>query len=142
MAPPVSASSSPLVVWFRQDLRLNDNPALAAAAASGRPVIALYILETSTQDWGLGGATRWWLHHSLAKLAATLRKQYGLSLTLRRGEPAAVLPALLRETGAAALHWNRVYEPTGIARDTAIKAVLRADGIKVETHNAALLFEP
>lgn len=146
MAPPVSASS-PLILWFRQDLRLNDNPALAAAAASGRPVIALYILETapgdeSQGDWALGGATRWWLHHSLAKLATALRKQYGLQFILRRGNPATLLPTLLRETNAGAVHWNRVYEPAGISRDTAIKTALRTGGIEVETHNATLLFEP
>lgn len=142
MASPVSASSSPLIVWFRQDLRLNDNPALAAAAASGRPVIALYILETTTGDWALGGAARWWLHHSLAKLSAALRKQYDLHLILRRGNPATLLPALLRDARANAIHWNRVYEPAGISRDTAIKTALQAGGIEVETHSAALLFEP
>ncbi len=137
-----TSDSAPLVVWFRQDLRLNDNPALMAAAASGRPVIALYILDTATRDWSMGGATRWWLHHSLAKLAEALRLHYGLQLILRRGDPAVLLPALLRETGATAIHWNRVYEPASIARDTAIKAALQADGVAVDTHNAALLFEP
>lgn len=142
MASPASESSPPVVVWFRQDLRLNDNPALTAAAASGRPVIALYILDTSEHARSPGGATRWWLHHSLSALSTALRKQYGLHLILRRGEPLQLLPALLREAGADALHWNRIYEPAGIARDTAIKAVLQKDGIAVETHNAALLFEP
>ena len=138
----VSPVSAPLVVWFRQDLRLNDNPALSMAAASGRPLIALYILETTDHDWSLGGASRWWLHHSLARLHESLDKQYGLQLILRRGKPAQILPALLRESGADAVHWNRIYEPAGIARDTAIKAALQKDGIAVETHNAALLFEP
>ena len=138
----VSPVSAPLVVWFRQDLRLNDNPALSMAAASGRPLIALYILETTDHDWSLGGASRWWLHHSLARLHESLDKQYSLQLILRRGKPAQILPALLRESGADAVHWNRIYEPAGIARDTAIKAALQKDGIAVETHNAALLFEP
>jgi deoxyribodipyrimidine photo-lyase len=141
MATSISAST-PLVIWFRQDLRLTDNPALAAAAASGRPVIALYILDTDTRDWAMGAATQWWLHHSLAALDAALRQRYGLALTLRRGRPADILAALLRETGADTVHWNRVYEPAGIARDTAIKATLQGVGITVETHNAALLFEP
>ncbi len=142
MASPTSGSSLPVVVWFRQDLRLNDNPALAAAAASGRPVIALYILDTSEHAWKPGGATNWWLHHSLVDLAKTLRSRYDLRVILRRGDPARLLPALLRETGADAVHWNRVYEPAAIARDTALKASLRKDGVAVETHNAALLFEP
>lgn len=136
------ASSSPVVVWFRRDLRLNDNPALAAAAGSGRPVIAVYILDTSGQDRPAGGAMRWWLHHGLAELSTALRRQYDLQLILRRGDPAVILPALLRETGADTVHWNRLYEPACIARDTAIKSALQGDGIAVETHNAALLFEP
>lgn len=136
------ASSAPLILWFRQDLRLNDNPALAAAADSGRPVIALYILDTATRDLMPGSAARWWLHHSLAKLDAALRQQYGLPLILRRGDPAQILPELLRDSSADTLHWNRIYEPAGIARDTAVKAALKQAGIAVETHNAALLFEP
>lgn len=142
MASPASDSPPPVVVWFRQDLRLNDNPALAAAAASGRPVIAVYILDTSGGDWTPGGAVRWWLHHSLTSLATALRRHYGLQLTLRCGDPAAILPALLQETGAETVHWNRVYEPGGIARDAALKAALQKQGVAVETHNAALLFEP
>lgn len=133
---------SPALVWFRQDLRLNDNPALAAAAASGRPVVALYILDTAMSGWPMGGATRWWLHHSLARLATDLDKAYGIQLVLRRGDPAEILPAMLREAGASHIHWNRLYEPAAIARDTALKATLKQDGIAVETHNAALLFEP
>jgi deoxyribodipyrimidine photo-lyase len=137
-----TSASSPVVLWFRQDLRLNDNPALAAAAASGRPVIALYILDTATPDWAPGGASRWWLHHSLARLDAALHNRYGQRLVLRRGDPAAILPAILLESGARAVHWNRIYEPAGIARDTAIKAALAEAGCTVETHNGALLFEP
>jgi deoxyribodipyrimidine photo-lyase len=141
-SPSSSSAPAPAIVWFRRDLRLNDNPALAAAAAGGRPVIALYILDTATADLAPGGATRWWLHHSLAALAAALQRRYGLPLLLRRGDPARILPALLRDSGATAVHWNRGYEAAAVARDTALKAALKADGVAVETHNAALLFEP
>lgn len=136
-----SASSSPVILWFRQDLRLNDNPALIAAAASGRPVIALYILDTAQAAWQPGGASLWWLHHSLSALAADLHRR-GLDLVLRRGDPAAILPALVRETGAAAVCWNRCYEPAAVARDSTLKAALKDAGIAVETFNASLLFEP
>ncbi len=135
-------SRSPLILWFRQDLRLNDNPAVAAAAFCGRPVLPLYILDTAPHARQLGGASMWWLHHSLAALAADLKRRYGLELILRRGDAAQVLPALVRETGAAAVYWNRCYEPAAITRDTALKAALKADGIAAETFNASLLFEP
>ncbi|WP_341894084.1 deoxyribodipyrimidine photo-lyase [Ferrovibrio terrae] len=137
-----SPSSSPVIVWFRQDLRLNDNPALAQAAAAGAAVIPLFILDTGATAWRMGGATRWWLHHSLDRLAADLQQRYGMTLVLRRGDPATVLRTILGETGAQAVHWNRCYEPALVARDTAIKAALKTAGAAVETHNAALLFEP
>ncbi|WP_300301254.1 deoxyribodipyrimidine photo-lyase [Ferrovibrio sp.] len=137
-----ASSSSPVILWFRQDLRLNDNPALAAAAAAGRPVIALYVLDTALPSWQMGGASRWWLHHALNALATELKRRYGLKLILRRGDAAAILPALARETGAAAVFWNRCYEPAAVARDTILKTTLKAEGIAVETFNASLLVEP
>ncbi|MFN4164410.1 MAG: cryptochrome/photolyase family protein [Ferrovibrio sp.] len=140
MADPASSSSSPVILWFRQDLRLNDNPALAAAAASGRPVIALYVLDTAARQ--MGGASLWWLHHSLGALADELKRRYGLNLVLRRGDARQILPALVRETGATAVLWNRCYEPAAVARDTALKTMLTAEGIAVETSNASLLVEP
>jgi len=133
--------SPPAIVWFRQDLRLADNPALAAAAAAG-PVLPLYILDTGTRAWPPGGAGRWWLHHSLAALADALRRRHGLNLLLLRGDPAVLLPRLVRQTGARAVYWNRLYEPAAIQRDTVIKSDLKTAGIAVETGNSALLFEP
>lgn len=133
-------SSAPIIVWFRQDLRLTDNPALRAVG--DRPVVALYILdEASSGRWMPGGASRWWLHHALEALAAALGR-LGIPLLLRRGESAAVLDAVLAETGAEAVHWNRCYEPAAIARDTRIKAALEARGRAARSFNAALLFEP
>ncbi len=137
VAPPGGGA----LVWFRQDLRLADNPALCAAAASGRPVVALYVLD-DTLPWSMGGASRWWLHHSLNALDAELRRQYGFGLTLRRGRAETILPAIVEEIGAEAVHWNRCYEPAAIARDTAIKAALKAIGVDAASHNAALLYEP
>ncbi len=127
------------IVWFRQDLRLQDNPALAAAVATGAPVIPVYILDEAGEgDWPLGGASRWWLHHSLAALDASLRER-GSRLILAVGESGEVLRDLIAATGAAAVHWNRRYEPAAIARDTALKAGL---GVEVKSFNASLLFEP
>lgn len=127
---------SPAIVWLRRDLRLADNPALLAAVEGGRPLIALYILEE-----GLGGASRWWLHHSLGALAHNLR-ECGGTLTLARGRPEAVLSKLIEETGAGAVYWNRLYEPAAIARDKTLKAQLRSQGVDAHSFNAALLHEP
>ncbi|MYJ70265.1 MAG: deoxyribodipyrimidine photo-lyase, partial [Rhodospirillaceae bacterium] len=133
---------APVIVWFRQDLRLSDNPALHAAAAAGRPVIPLYILDReSAGAWAPGGASRWWLHHSLEALSRSLASQ-GLRLVLRRGAAGPVLERLIVETGARGVYWNRLYEPWATRRDDTIRAAMQAAGVAVESFNAALLFEP
>ncbi|UYY60073.1 cryptochrome/photolyase family protein [Sphingomonas sp. S2-65] len=100
----------PTLLWFRQDLRLHDQPALCAAVAAGA-VIPVYILDDDTPgDWRIGGAQRWWLHHSLVSLAESLEAK-GSRLILRRGPAAAVLRDLLAETGAARIHAIRHHEP-------------------------------
>jgi len=130
------------IVWFRQDLRLQDNPALAAALKGGAPVLPVYILDEAGEGrWPMGGATRWWLHHSLRRLDEALRDR-GSRLLLAKGESGAVLRALHGQTGATAVHWNRRYEPAVIARDKAIKAELTAAGVEAKSFNSALLFEP
>ncbi len=136
-------TSRPIVVWFRQDLRLADNPALAAAVRSGRPVLPLYVLDDETPDVRpIGGAGRWWLAGSLTALAGDLAAVGGAPLVLRRGKAEGVIADLARETNAAAVHWNRCYEPGAIARDTRIKRALADAGVQAESHNGALLFEP
>jgi len=135
-------SASPTILWFRLDLRLADNAALAAALARGGVVIPVYILDdTGEGRWRSGGASRWWLRHSLAALDAALRKR-GSRLILRRGESSVALKTLVRETGAGAVYWNRRYEPASIARDAAVEAELAAAGIEAKSFNSALLFEP
>lgn len=135
-------AAAPVILWFRQDLRLQDNPALAAAHGRGGPVVPVYILDDAAEGrWPAGGASRWWLHHSLAALDAALR-ELGSRLVLRRGDSAAILRELVAETGADAVYWNRRYEPAVIARDSAIKAALTAEGIEAKSFNAAMLFEP
>lgn len=127
----------PVIVWFRQDLRLSDNPALHAAAVAGAPLIPLYILDEDVPH-APGGAARWWLHHSLATLDASLNGY----LVLRRGSPAKIIPALMKQTGAGKIVWNRCYEPAAVARDTALKQVLTETGREAECFNGALLQEP
>lgn len=135
-------SDVPAIVWLRQDLRLADNPALAAAAASKRPLIVLYVLDDETSGaWRMGGASRWWLHKSLTALSGDLAKR-GISLTLRRGDAAKIVPGVVRESGAGAVYWNRLYEPHARTRDETIKAALKKSGVAVESSNGALMFEP
>ncbi len=134
--------SGPILVWFRQDLRLADNPALHHAARSGRPVVPVYVLDDETPgDWRMGGASRWWLHHSLAALAADLER-LGSPLILRRGRADVAIRTLVAETGAEAVVWNRCYEPYAIARDSQIKADLKADGIEATSCPGNVLNEP
>jgi len=130
------------IVWFRQDLRLADNPALCAAAATGAPIIAIYVLdEAAAGPWRCGAASRWWLHHSLKALKQAL-SALGVSLILRRGPSDLAIAGAIAETGATSIYWNRLYEPWAVRRDSEIKTRLRGFGLKVESFNASLLFEP
>ncbi len=130
------------IVWFRHDLRLEDNPALIAAVERGGPVLPLYIWAPQEEGaWSPGSASRWWLHQSLGQLDDALRA-VGSRLILRRGESLVVLQEIARATGAQAVLWNRRYEPAATARDAAIKAALRASGFAAQSFNAGLLFEP
>jgi deoxyribodipyrimidine photo-lyase len=122
------------IVWFRQDLRRGDNPALTAAAARGA-VLPVFILDdVNPGPWRWGGASRWWLHHSLASLARDLG-----GLMLYRGEPQALLPQIAQAHGASAVCWNRCYEPFAIARDTIIKETLHGLGIAAQSFSGSLL---
>ena len=135
-------NDQPVIVWFRNDLRLTDNTALHAAAATGRPVLPVYIRETGNgAPRADGGAARWWLHHSLAALSGDLSER-GAALILRSGDAAAILRELNAETGATAVHWNRRYEKTGIDVDAAIKSALKQDGIDAVSHRGNVLYEP
>jgi deoxyribodipyrimidine photo-lyase len=129
------------IVWFRHDLRIDDNPALASAAKRGAVVPVFIWAPDEEARWEPGAASRWWLHQSLEKLAASLEK-LGTPLVIRRGPTLAALESLVKETGATHVAWNRRYEPAVIARDTAIKKKLAAAGLDVESFNGSLLFEP
>ncbi len=133
---------SPTIVWFRQDLRLRDNPALAEAIARGRPILPLYILDPAGEgDWPPGGASRWWLHRSLASLDLALRERDS-RLLLAGGDSGDVLRAWLRERKPGAIYWNRRYEPAAIRRDAQLLREFTDAGIEVKTFNSALLHEP
>jgi deoxyribodipyrimidine photo-lyase len=127
------------IVWFRQDLRLSDNPAFAEACRQHDAVIPVYILDEVAE--GLGGAQRWWLHHSLASLEKGLKKM-GLNLCLRRGKALDILAQFVEEHQIEAIYWNRCYEPAAIARDTLIKTFFKETSVRVVSTKGNLLHEP
>lgn len=127
------------VVWFRQDLRLTDNPAFVDACHQHEKIIPIYILDEAKLP--VGGAQRWWLHHSLLALQEGLR-ELGLRLCLRRGNPQDILDPLVQEQDIQAIYWNRCYEPAAIKRDMAIKTHFQQRAIDVFSSNGSLLHEP
>ena len=132
-------STAPAIVWFRQDLRLADNPALSAAVDTGKPILPVFILDDdSAGEWQMGAASRWWLHQSLESLNTALRGQ----LRLYCGDAQEILQQLARETGAGHVFWNRCYEPWRIARDKRLMHELREAGLSVSSYNGSMLFEP
>ena len=139
--PDNPPSDRPALVWFRRDLRLADNPALHAAAASGRAIVPVFILDETDGVRFPGAAGLWWLDKSLHALSGDLERA-GSKLILRRGEAATLIPKLVEETGAEAVYWNRLYDPGQCDRDAALKASLKDDGIEAQSCNGALLIEP
>jgi deoxyribodipyrimidine photo-lyase len=129
------------IVWFRQDLRLADHAPLRAAAAAGAVVPVFVWAPEEEGGWAPGGASRWWLHRSLAALDAALRAR-GSRLVLARGPTRDALLAVARATGASAVRWQRRHEPAARARDDALAAALRAAGLEPHPHKGALIAEP
>ncbi|RMF98240.1 MAG: deoxyribodipyrimidine photo-lyase [Gammaproteobacteria bacterium] len=134
-----ASSAAPVIVWFRQDLRLADNPALTAAVASGQPVLPVYVLDDENAGpAAMGGASRWWLHHSLAALNESLDGR----LCCLRGAANRLVPELARASGATAVHVNRCVEPWRRERDREVAAALGRDGIDWRASVGSTLFDP
>jgi deoxyribodipyrimidine photo-lyase len=129
------------IVWFRQDLRLLDNPALTAALEAGGTVVPLYVLPEERGPWALGGASRWWLHHSLVALGAALAAK-GARLILRRGDPALVVPELAAACGAGAVYVSLCPEPHWRAADEAVAGALQREDRRLVRHRGFTLFDP
>ena len=126
------------VHWFRQDLRIKDNPSLDAASKYDS-FIPIYILDdTNSGEFKMGSASRWWLYHSLNKLNESL----GGSLRLFKGDPCEILPKLVEDYSVSNVFWNRCYEPWRIDRDKKIKNELETNNIIVESFCGSLLWEP
>ena len=136
------SSAKPTLLWFRKDLRLADNPALARAIEAGGPVIPVFIRAPGEAgEWPPGAASRWWLHEALKCFAAQWTSLGG-TLILQQGESLDTLRDLVRKTGAERVYWNRRYEEPLRTLDSTIKKALRADGIETESFNASLINEP
>ncbi len=131
-----------IIVWFRQDLRLDDHPALFAALRAKAAIVPVYVHAPADDGAArLGAASRWWLHSSLAALDTSLRERHG-RLVLREGPTVAALTALVQDVKATAVYWNRRYEPGAAALEEAVTAALKKIGCAAESFSGNLLYEP
>ena len=143
----------PIILLFRQDLRLADNPALDAAVATGRPIIPMYVHEPDVEmgGWPFGGAIKYWMHRSLASLSSDIRTRYASNMLFRNADrrttagetgTLAHVQEVARCTHAAGAVWNRVYEPWRWRRDVAMRGALESGGVRCLDLKAVLLFDP
>jgi deoxyribodipyrimidine photo-lyase len=127
-----------ILYWFRQDLRISDNPSLFEAAKAGK-ILPIYILDDeNAEQHKMGSASRVWLHHSLV----SLNKSLNGNLRLFKGNPETILSDIAKTSNAKKIYWNRCYEPWQIKSDDSIKSKLQESGVEVETYNGSLLLEP
>lgn len=131
--------TSPILIWYRRDLRLSDHPALSAACDAGRPVIPVFIHDDQVAN--LGAAPKWRLGLGIGALGGSFEGKDS-RLILRKGAALEVLQGLIAQTGAGAVYWSRLYDPDSIARDTALKDALKQDGIDARSFGGHLMFEP
>ena len=136
-----TASAAPSIVWFRDDLRLSDHPALHAAAKSGAPVLCIYVLDESSGTRPLGGAARWWLAQSLRALQNSLAAA-GSPLVLRKGPAARIIPELAREIQAAGVFWNEIAQAPHLAVAEQVTAALSEIGVPSQSFPGDLLAAP
>ncbi|KAL7262610.1 hypothetical protein ACSBR1_000885 [Camellia fascicularis] len=130
------------IVWFRRDLRVEDNPALAAGVRAGA-VVAVFIWAPEEEGhYYPGRVSRWWLKHSLALFDSSLRNLGTSLITKRSTDTVSTLLEVVKSTGATQLFFNHLYDPLSLVRDQRAKEVLTAQGIAVRSFNADLLYEP
>ncbi len=139
---PGMNTAAPVLVWFRDELRLADHPALATAVQTGRPVIPVFLWAPEEEgNWRPGAASNWWLDASLRALSREL-EQRGSRLIVRRGPADTALVDLIDQTRASGVFWNRVYRPAIAHRDSALISEIRKRGVNAESFHGNLLFEP
>ena len=142
LSPYTSAGAAPIVVWFRDDLRLGDNPAFHQAAETGRPLVCIYVEEVAGRDVRpLGGAARWWLHGSLLELDKSLQENGG-RLLLFHGAAEQIVPFVVAACQATAIFWNRRYLKAAQRIDEDLKDRFKQQGIDARSFNGHLLYEP
>ena len=137
-------SDAPCIVWFRDDLRLSDHPALHAAVSTGRPVICLYVFDEASRQPGarpIGGAARWWLAQSLRALQKSLAA-LGMPLLLRKGSAAKIIPEVARDSCAGDVFWNAIAQAPHQAIERGIATSLRDLGIDAHGFVGDLLATP
>ena len=126
------------IFWFRQDLRLADNPGLSEAISKGI-VLPIYIYDDiNSNEYEMGSASKWWLHNSLEKLNDSLNNK----LSVYKGDALKIIESLTKSYDVESISWNRCYEPWRIKRDKNIKSEIEKKGIEVNTFNGSLLWEP
>lgn len=135
----MASAEDPVLVWFRRDLRLSDNPALDWAVQSGQPVVPVYVHDEGLEERRLGAASRWWLHGSLQSLAKDLKAR-GSALVLKSGPAAGALVEAARETGAGALAFNRLHDPGAPEREERVLDML--PDLEVRAFSAGWLAQP
>ena len=133
------SDTSPILVWFRRDLRLTDHPALSAAAQTGRPIIPVFINDSLVED--LAAAPKWRLGLGAGCFADALHEKSS-RLVLRKGDALEVLQKLIAQTGAGAVYWSRLYDPETTARDSRVKDALKTAGVEARSFGGHLMFEP
>jgi len=133
------SDTSPILVWFRRDLRLTDHPALSAAAQTGRPIIPVFINDSLVEN--LAAAPKWRLGLGIGCFADALREKSS-RLVLRKGDALEVLQKLITQTGAGAVYWSRLYDPETTARDSRVKDALKTAGVDARSFGGHLMFEP
>ena len=141
MGSNISAATQPSIVWLRRDLRLQDNPAINAAAQRGGEIYLIYIDDVAETLRPMGGATLWWLDKSLRNISREIAA-HGGRLILRRGNPLEILSEVIDATGANAVFWNRRYGAAEREIDAEIKQKLSDRKVAVESFNGSLLTEP
>ena len=133
--------TKPVLVWFRRNLRLVDNPPLHAALETGRPILPVYILDDSSGFRRLGDGARWWLGKSLDRFGQDLSAR-GTPLIMRHGPAADIIPAIVRETNADAVYYDTSFDPPVAERDARLERTLAGRDVRSFGLNAALLYEP
>ena len=132
-------SESVVIVWFRQDLRLHDNRALSAAAATGHPILPVFIYDQQrASEWPLGEASRWWLYHSLA----ALNEKLSGNLNFFKGDTNDTLALLTKEHSVSQVFWNKVYEPEVLRADLNTQDMLNSLEVKTSCFDGAYLYPP